>query len=177
MFPGEQKSLFEMASRQTILDPRLRLEQPVQRFVGLAVLHLAKAQHGTQTGRCRLLVNRPHKAELGAGRNQPIDLASPPGDRNSTAPPYPSLCIGSTGLRRSCGSSPALRRHDMMQRTLGLQVMRARPDQCPPFRIAFRWRSHGPAVCSNSPACASVSGHSRRDSSPAAANPDLEATQ
>ncbi len=62
-----------MSPRQAVLDPRLALDKPVQRFVGLTLLHLTQAQNRTQAGGRRLLIHRPHKTEFGARRNQPVN--------------------------------------------------------------------------------------------------------
>ncbi len=62
-----------MAPRQTILDPHLALKQPIQCLVALAILHPAKDQDRAHTRCCRLFVDRPHEAKLGAWCDQPVD--------------------------------------------------------------------------------------------------------
>src|SRR6266566_2467585 len=68
-----QHAVLEMSPRQAGLNPRLALDQPIERLIGLALLHLAQAQSRSEAGDCRLLIHRPHKAKLRAWRNQPIN--------------------------------------------------------------------------------------------------------
>jgi hypothetical protein len=43
-----QDAVLKMPPRQTVLDPRLALQQPIQCLVGLALLDLAQAQNRAQ---------------------------------------------------------------------------------------------------------------------------------
>ena len=115
-----------MPPRQTILDPGLTLQKPVQRLVGLTLLHPAQP-------RCPFLIHRTHKAEFGARRDQTVHHHR-----------YHQIAIAPRRgiLRRAqdqavqseLADHPQNRRHMAMpQRPLNLQIFRARaPSACPP---------------------------------------------
>jgi hypothetical protein len=67
-----QHPILEVPARQAVLDPRLALNQPIERLISFALLHLAQTQNRAQARDRRRLVHRPHKAELGARRDQPV---------------------------------------------------------------------------------------------------------
>jgi hypothetical protein len=67
-----QHAVLEMSPRQAVLDPALAIDQPIERLIGLALLHLTQAQNRSEAGDCRLLIHRPYKAKLRTWRNQPI---------------------------------------------------------------------------------------------------------
>src|SRR6266700_1273832 len=67
-----QNAVLEMSPRQAVLDPALAIDQPIERLIGLALLHLTQAQNRSEAGDCRLLIHCPYKAKLRTWRNQPI---------------------------------------------------------------------------------------------------------
>ena len=127
-----QHAVLEMPPRQAVLDPRLALQEPIQRLVGLAVLDPAEAQDRAQARGRRLLVHRAHKAQLGARRDQPVDH-----HRHHEIAIAPRL-----GILRRAQDQPVQgdladhpqRRRDMAmrQRALDLQLIQR------PGRSAFR---------------------------------------
>ena len=102
-----EHAILEMTPRQAVLDPRLALQQPVERLVGLALLAPCPGP-APRPGWSPPSPHRPpartpaSSAARSAGRP-----ASPPPGRNGAARPRPWSCSRSAGRARACGSSPA----------------------------------------------------------------------
>ena len=68
-----QRAVLQMPPRQRALDPRLLLEQPVERRVDLALRHRAERQNLAQAAARRLAVDGAHEPQLRARRQQSVD--------------------------------------------------------------------------------------------------------
>jgi len=131
-----------MTPRQTVLDSALAIEEPIERLIGLALLHLAQVQNRAEAGKGRLRIHRTHKSKLRARRYQTVHHHG-----NYKIAMAPRCLI----LRRAqyqpiqCDlADRAKRRRDMpmRQRALNLQIVRASADHCPALQERLQRSNH-----------------------------------